>query len=213
MKRTDDPSYFVHKAAERLSEISKEEAEDIGDGRKHWERCVIIDDCRYPNECKFGKAVDAILVFVTRGDSLPDKNAEWRLHESEHMSRIVDSTGFESHFDEVFDVFIINDGKKEDLQRLVKDRARTWLSIHQPNFGDCLSDGCTCPLCVAKRAGTIPDPTDVLEYILRKLTGQDFTPEQLDALEDRIDKGQTPQIEIDFMINFDDDEEETDEEA
>ncbi len=189
-----------------MAQVSRDEAVDIANGRKHWERVVIFDDCRYPNECKFGKAIDAILIFVTRGDNLPDKGADWRLHESEHMSRIVDSTGFESHFDEVFDVFIINDGKKKDLKELVRDRSHTWLSVHQPNFGDCLTDGCGCPLCAAKREGTIPDPTDVLEYILRKLTGRDFTPEQLDDLEDKIERGGTPRIDIDFMISFDEDE-------
>tara|TARA_R100000152_G_C6782215_1_gene219082 strand:+ start:9745 stop:10587 length:843 start_codon:yes stop_codon:yes gene_type:complete len=212
MKRTEDPEYFVRKAAERLSEVSKEEALDISNNRKHWERVVIFDDCRYPNECKFGKAVDAVLVFVTRGDKLPDQTADWREHESEHMSRIIDSTGFESHFDEVFDVFVINDGKKKDLEKLVKERVQTWLSVHHPNFGDCLAEGCNCPLCVAKRDGTIPDPTEVLEYILRKLTGRDFTPEQLDALEDQMDEGGTPRIDIDFMISFEDEDEE-DEEA
>jgi len=211
MKRAEDAEFFIRKAAERLSEISKEESTDILNNRKHWERVVIFDDCRYPNECKFGKAIDAVLVFVTRGDKLPNRKAEWREHESEHMSRIIDSTGFESHFDEVFDVFIINDGKKKDLEELVRHRIQTWLSVHQPNFGDCLTDNCECPLCVAKKAGKIPDPTEVLEYILKKLTGKDFTPEQLDALEDRMDRGGTPRIDIDFMISFEDEDEDDEE--
>ena len=174
MKREEDPAYFVKKAAERLSTIAKEEAADIEEGRKHWERVVIFDDCRYPNECKFAKATDAILLFVTRGDKLPDKKASWREHESETMSRIVDSSGFETHFDEVFDVFLINDGTKKQLKKLINSRIDDWLSANQPSFGDCGEDECDCPLCEARRSQELPDPRAVLDYIIRKLTGEDL---------------------------------------
>tara|TARA_R100000458_G_scaffold59698_1_gene71230 strand:- start:2168 stop:3004 length:837 start_codon:yes stop_codon:yes gene_type:complete len=209
MKRTQDPDYFILEAAQRLADISKEEAEDITNGRKHWERVVIFDDCRYPNECKFAKAMDGILIFVSRGDKLPDKKADWRSHESEHMSRIIDSSGFESHFDDVFDVFVINDGTKKQLTKLVKERLENWLSVHSPNLGcDAL---CDCPMCEARRDGSVPDPADVLEYILKRLTGQGFTPEQLDLLQDKIDDGHTPTLDIDFMISFEDEDEDDEE--
>ena len=205
MKRSEDPEYFVKKAAERLAKISKEEVADIHEGRKHWERVVIFDDCRYPNECKFAKATDAMLMFVTRGDNLPDPDAEWRQHESEHMSRIIDSSSFESHFDEVFDVFILNTKRKKDIQKTINERLESWLDPDSPSL-DCDLESCNCPLCVAKRDGTIPDPADVLEYILKKLTGQDLTPDQLEDLEDQIDKGRRPSIDIDFLINFEDED-------
>ena len=208
MKRSENPEFFVEQAAKRLSNIANEEAKDISEGRKHWERVVIFDDCRYPNECKFGKAVDGILMFVSRQAELPQPKAEWREHESEHMSRIVDNSGFETHFDEVFDVFLMNDSKKSALGELVKAQTKNWMSANHPSFGSCTEDDCACPLCVCRREGTLPDPTDVLEYILRKLTGQEFTPEQLEQLEDQIDMGGTPRIDIDFTISFEDDEDE-----
>jgi len=207
MKREEDPDYFVTEAAKRLAAISEEEANDIAEGRKHWERVVIYDDCRYPNECKFGKAIDAILVFVSRGNNLPDPNAEWRDHESEHMSRIVDSAGFETHFDEIFDVYVVNDGPKKRLKKMINNNVDSWLSYH-PAFS-CEAEECNCPLCVARRENRIPDPADVMEYIIRKLTGDSLSPEQLDKLEDQIQKGKNPAIDIDFMISFEDDDDES----
>ena len=214
MKRIEDPDFFVKEAARRLVQVSKEEAEDISKNRKHWERVVIFDDCRYPNECKFGKSIDAVLAFVTRGDALPEPAAEWRDHESEHMSRIIDSSGFESHFDEVFDVFILNDGSKKQLNELVKGRVDSWLSVNQPNFWGEGHEECDCPLCIARKENSLPDPSDVMNYIIRKLTGQDVSPEQLSKLYDQLEdyKG-PPSIDIDFLISFEYEEEDEDEEV
>ena len=210
MKRTEDPDYFIMSAAERLAKISKEEVEDINNGRTHWERVVIFDDCRYPNECKFGKAMDAVLMFVTRGPHLPEPKAQWRDHESEHMSKIVDSAEFETHFDEVFDVYILNTQTKKDIERLISNQLDNWLGVG-PAL-DCESDECDCPMCQAKRRGEVPDPAEILDYILKKLTGQDLSPDQLKDLENRIDRGGKPSIDIDFMISFEDEDDDDEEE-
>jgi len=211
-KRSEDIGYFVKLAAEKIARYSKDEVDDIEEGKKFWERLVIFDDGRYPNELKFGKAIDAFLMFVSRGEDLPEMNAKWRNHESEHLSRIVDSEGFESHFDDVFDVYILNDAdSEEDMRDGIKASLPEWLNqARSPLLNACDENECDCVICSARREGRTPNPTEVLEYILWRLTGEKLSNRQLDEIEMDIEAGNPPKIDIDIVLNFDIDEEDED---
>jgi len=212
-KRLEDSQYFVKLATEKVAEHGKKEIEDIEEGKKFWERLVIFDDGRYPNELRFGKAIDAFLMFVTRGDDLPDKNGSWRAHESEHLSRIVDKEGFESHFDDVFDVYILNDcDSPEDMRKGIKKNMAEWLNAARSPLLAACEDTCGCVICSARRDGRIPDATEVLEYILWRLTGERLTNDQLDDIERDIESGHPPNIDIDIVMRFGDEDEKDEEE-
>jgi len=210
--RKDDIHFFVRQAEERVKEYAKLEAADIAEGKKHWERLIIFDDARYPNELKFGKTVDGITFFISRGDKLPDRHGKWRNHESEYLSRIVDGNGFESHFDDVFDIYIVNDSDEAAIEKDVHKEYANWMGIHQPEYlSSCDEDTCDCIICAARREGRTPDPTEILEYILWRLTGEGLSPEQREEMDRDIEDGYPPGIDIDISIHFD--EEEPDEDA
>jgi hypothetical protein len=76
----------------------------------------------------------------------------------------------------------------------------------------CEEDSCECVICSARREGRVPDPTEVLEYILWRLTGERLSNDQLDDIEKDIESGNPPKIDIDIIMRFDEDEDEEEEE-
>ena len=50
--RKMDPDYWVNLMANVFEKEIAKEKEALKEGKKFWERCLIIDDCRYMNELK-----------------------------------------------------------------------------------------------------------------------------------------------------------------
>lgn len=136
-KRRQDPDHWVNLFEEEMLSIRKEERKDIKKGTKYWERCIIADDCRYPNEVKLGIKYKATLIFLSYGDRGVDK-VEWREHDSENMAKIIDSSG-SNNLRKVFQYFIKNQGHEGEFEDKVSSLVPVWCGI-QPENGTVVSD-------------------------------------------------------------------------
>ena len=148
-------------------------------------------------------------MFVSRPD-LPDPYGDWRDHESEYLAKVVESSGFESHFDDVFDVYVINDSEDlDEMRKGVRRNLREWLNdARSPFLSAHDHNDCTCPMCIARKENRIPDPAEILEYILFRLTGEGLNQEQLREIEEDLENGLPPHIDIDIRMNFNIEEDE-----
>ena len=127
-KRLEDPMYWVNKFDNELMDIQKKEEEDLKNKEKYWERCVIVDDCRYANELKYARDKKATTVFILYGDrDNPNKNKSWKSHESEEMANTV--TNSPEQFKNVFEYFLYNDDSISTLEEKVKIATPFWCKI------------------------------------------------------------------------------------
>ena len=140
MKREIDPDYWVNEFEKELQEHVKTEQRAIKDNEKYWERCIIVDDCRYLNEVGLAMKHNATLIFVSFGDrEMPDSEAELRDHHSEKMARLIDS-GDKDYID-VFPYVITNDGNEKDLKEQAQDMIPVWCGVEPaPKQGKRLPD-------------------------------------------------------------------------
>mgnify|MGYP003117016902 CR=1 FL=1 len=126
MKREVNPDYWVNKFEEELEELSVEETQDLKDGKKFWERCVVIDDCRFMNELLLGKKWNGRLIFLSYGDrDIPDADAEWREHESEDLANSVAAGDEDTR--ELFTHILINEGTMSDLAEKARMMTPIWV--------------------------------------------------------------------------------------
>ena len=124
-EREKNPDYWVQRFEAQLLEIIAQEDRDREAGKTYWERCVIVDDCRYPNEVQLGLKYSAKFIFLSPGNrALEDPDAEWRNHHSEDMAKTIDSGP--SKFRQVFDYVIKNQGSIEDLEEKVEPMIPLW---------------------------------------------------------------------------------------
>lgn len=127
-KRDTNPNYWVNEFKKKLDTVISKESSDLNDNKKYWERCVIVDDCRYPNEVEFGLSNKATMLFISYGDRKnPRKNEEWMNHESEELNKIVDEKP--EKFSAVFPYILDNNGTIEDLSIVAQDMTATWCNV------------------------------------------------------------------------------------
>jgi len=139
LKREADPDYWVKAFESMLLNLYEQEINDLRDGRVHWERCVIVDDCRYLNEVSLGKKHRAINIFLSPGRRrLEDGNAEWRNHHSEALAKSVEAGNEENK--SLFNYIMLNDGDEEDLLTKIQTMAPIWCNLQasfpQQDFGN-----------------------------------------------------------------------------
>jgi len=128
LKREGDPNYWVNSFEKILLSVYEKELQDLKDGRGHWERCIIIDDCRYENELSLAKKHKGVCIYMSPGKRiLEDHDADWRNHHSEELSRKIEEGDDESKA--LFNYLMLNDGDKEDLETKVETMAPIWCNL------------------------------------------------------------------------------------
>ncbi len=132
-KRAEDPDHWVKLFDAWLLELQTKEEEDLNNKEKYWERCVIVDDCRYANEVKYGMEKKATSLFLMYGERKnPNKAKGWISHESEELGNTVSKNP--TLFKEAFQYFIYNDGDLEDLTDKVEVGSPFWCGVQaDPN--------------------------------------------------------------------------------
>jgi len=121
--RIEDPDYWVKETAKEIVTIAQAEKESIKNNDKHWERVVLIDDVRYLNEIALIAKMDGVFIHVYAGSRLPDPEGEWRQHESESLSKIIDGTKEDLDKRE----FIFCSNREEDDDKPDYDISVFWL--------------------------------------------------------------------------------------
>jgi hypothetical protein len=127
--RRRDPDYWVNQFEESLIAIRDEELNNKTN--KYWERCVIVDDCRYLNEVKLTHKYAGTLVFVSYGDREIPTNS-WRDHESEELAKIIDAGP--SEYRQMFSCILKNQDDEKSLERKVNVMVPIWCGV-QPSNG------------------------------------------------------------------------------
>jgi len=138
-KREEDPDYWIDEFDKEIQIVKDEEYEDLESGKKYWERCVVVDDCRYPNEVDYGISQEGFLIFLSYGKRrMDDPKGDWRNHHSESMARLVDSGA--SPFRELFSCFIKNQGTLEEFEEKLEGMIPIWCGGDGPSGDRALSD-------------------------------------------------------------------------
>lgn len=131
-KRAEDPDYWVKLFQEEVERIYEQEQKDLREDKKYWERCIIVDDCRYGNEVRAGLDRDATMIFMSYGDREPHySDSDWKKHESEEMATLIENDP--EKFKEVFDYIIDNDGSVDQLNEVVESMTPYWCNIKTKN--------------------------------------------------------------------------------
>mgnify|MGYP003116410916 CR=1 FL=1 len=142
LKREEDPDYWVEKFEDELENIAVQETKDLRSGKSYWERCVIVDDCRFLNELNVGRKWNARLIFMCYGErEMKDPNGEWRNHESEALAnRVVEG---DEEYRNMFSHIVINNKTEKELKEKTEFMAPIWCGVqHEPveDKKDTLSD-------------------------------------------------------------------------
>jgi hypothetical protein len=165
-KRDEDPNYWVDILEEGLLSELKAEGKDCVTNKKYWERCVIIDDCRYLNEIEMANDYNPTLLFLTsKSREIPNSDDEWRKHHSEDLANQVEKG--EARYKEIFDHIISNDKQTEDLKKSIGAALPMWITSTKTLE----SAECQCEGCRSSREGRMMDMnrciqelTDLLFY-------------------------------------------------
>jgi len=129
LKREEDPDYWIHKFEDQLEAISIQETKDLRAGKSYWERCVIVDDCRFLNELNTSRKWNARLIFMSYGNRpMNDPDGEWRQHPSEELASRVDNE--EEDYRDMFSHRIINNKTENDLEDKAKFMTPIWCGVH-----------------------------------------------------------------------------------
>jgi len=138
-KRKLDEDYWTKEFEKQLVSIREEERKDIKRDSKYWERCIIVDDCRYPNEIELTLKYKGTLIFLSYGDHKPaDLTDKWRNHESEEMAKIIEASSNKKLMS-VFNYFLKNEGSLEDLEKQVSSLIPVWCGL-QPENGRVITE-------------------------------------------------------------------------
>jgi len=128
--RRKDPDYWVKEFEKRLLAIREEERKNPTG--KYWERCIIVDDCRYLNEIKLAHRYASTLIFVSYGSrEIPEE--DWREHESEELAKIIDSGPNE--YRKLFSCILKNQDNLEALERKVSVMVPIWCGVQPSKTG------------------------------------------------------------------------------
>lgn len=137
--REVDPNHWVNLFEEKLNIILKEEQVDLHKNNPYWERCIIVDDCRYQNEVGLGLNHNATMIFLSSGTrKLPDEKASWRKHHSEALAKEIES-GDEEKI-QWYDYYLLNDGDEESLALKTRTMAPIWCGIQANSLSTNLED-------------------------------------------------------------------------
>ncbi len=137
-KREEDPEYWVKLFEKELLEIREAERQDLAENKKYWERCIVVDDCRYPNEVELSMKYKATLIFLSFGKrDIVDPEASWRAHHSEDMAKLIDRG--QNEYRSLFTCFIRNQGTEDELKAKVHHMIPIWCGI-QPTNGNVIPD-------------------------------------------------------------------------
>jgi len=140
-KRDEDPNYWVDILEDGLLKELKDEGKDLDSNKKYWERCIIIDDCRYLNEIEMADDYSATLLFLTsKKREIPNSDEDWRKHQSEDLANQVEKG--EARYRGVFDHILNNDKGTEDLEKAVGAILPMWLGVNSLQTGGCQCEGC-----------------------------------------------------------------------
>jgi hypothetical protein len=181
MRELDD-DHWVKLMHGSIQEVLIEEQLHIDNNDKFWERCVIIDDCRYVNEIAYGMSEDAVRIFISSGKrKLCD--SEWRKHGSEALANLIESgKGHGIEYRDLFNHIIYNDSTKGNLDERLKEMVPIWCGTKVGKGERGLM--CGCEGCRAKRSGKTPfsetlfgelmDLIDLDEEWLHDETEEDF---------------------------------------
>ena len=127
-KRQEDPNYWINKFNTAIEDILKKEEEDLEKNSKYWERCVIVDDCRYPNEVSYSLEKQASTIFMTYGRRRnPNSRKSWFNHESEDLANSVAKNP--EKFSKAFAYFIENDQSISELTRKAELGTPYWCNV------------------------------------------------------------------------------------
>jgi len=127
-KRAVNDNYWIEELNKDIKKASEEEAKAMASSNKYWERCVIIDDCRYPNEVEYGLNNKGTLIFLSSGNrKIVDPKERWRNHHSEDMAKLIDNGAKE--FRKLFNCLIKNQGTIENLREKVHSFVPLWCGV------------------------------------------------------------------------------------
>ena len=181
MKREEDPDYWIKAFESELLNIQRKERAAIKNKEKYWERCIIVDDCRYLNEVGLAMKFKASLIFMSFGDrDMPEENEEWRNHHSEEMAKLIDSG--DQDYKDIFTHLVINDKDIKHLEEKVQGMIPRWCGVEHP----CSSD-CQCAACRAKKGERIPEVEKAIEMMMDLLFLGNFDDDE-DEEEDDFDE-------------------------
>lgn len=129
IKRKQDESYWVKKFQKDVNKLLIEEQKDLKNEKKFWERCIIVDDCRYMNELEFGLKNNATIIFLSFGlRENPNQDAEWTTHHSEDLANAIEAG--EEKFSDAFTCFLKNQGTIQDLKEKIAGFVPIWCGLH-----------------------------------------------------------------------------------
>lgn len=167
--REMDPDYWVKLMAVEFEKEIDTEKRALDEGKKFWERCVIIDDCRYTNELNIGSEYGGVALFLSSGERSLE-NHSWREHESESLANDIEVN--KSDYLNSFDCMLLNDGDVDDLHQKVCDLLPMWCNLKALK-----KDECQCVKCKTHRDNTSAELGEILENLLDLLDLNDWQEE------------------------------------
>ena len=126
--RKEDPDHWVNLFDDAIKMNKELEQHAKAEGKTHWERVIICDDCRHPNEVRYGLENNARLVFVSYGkrDKF-DPEGDWRTHESEELANNMEDGA--NRLEVLFHTIIKNEGTIKDFEEKLKFHIPEWCGI------------------------------------------------------------------------------------
>ena len=156
--RTLDPDYWVNEMFKALAEEHEKEKDSLDSGTKFWERCVIIDDCRYMNEIILGKEIGSTIIFLSSGCRKLEDH-EWREHESESFANEVEDN--KQEFKDLFTCVLMNDRDVDSLGNKIEGMVPVWCCIEVDP-----EDTCNCIRCRLRREGKTEEISAAMEHLI-----------------------------------------------
>jgi len=119
LARRESVDWWVDLCAARINEVSIAEQEALASDGTWNERCIVLDDIRYPNELDLIRRLGGHTVFVSAYNRL-DTSRDLYTHESESMAQLYEQGKYP---DDLFDFAISNnaagDANKKSFQTTV----------------------------------------------------------------------------------------------
>jgi hypothetical protein len=171
LRRQEKPSYWVDVFEEKLSEILEEEKIDLNKENPYWERCVIVDDCRYHNEVGLSIKHHATTIFISPGErTLAEEDAPWRNHHSEDMANAIEDGDLEQGG--WFDYHLLNDGDVQALQIKARAMSPIWCGVSAAGLAKDLTDES-----LSSAAGNTEDMLrELLDILLKEFEDGEYDP-------------------------------------
>jgi nucleoside-triphosphatase THEP1 len=156
--RTLDQNYWVNAMVESIEREEEKERDSMASGKKFWERCVIIDDCRYMNEVILGKEMGSTIIFLSSGSRELEAH-EWRDHESELFANDVENN--KSEYKDLFTHIFINDKDIDALANKIEKMVPIWCCLSVDS-----EEKCNCIRCRLRREGKSQEITEAMEHLI-----------------------------------------------